>query len=396
MDLVYLDNHATTRPTDEVIEAVSMALRTHWANPSSIHRPGQDAKHALELARGQVARLLGVKPRELTFTGSGTEAIDLAIRGTLGAVTRADADRNVIITSAIEHSAVTSLCKQLGDTGGARVEMLRVGLDGRVDLDSLRTLLGAHKGRVALVSVQWANNETGVIQPVGEVGELCAEHGVALHCDATQWVGKMPTDMSDPRAPRVGLLTCSAHKFHGPKGVGALWVRRGVRLLPVTPGSQELGRRGGTEPLPAILGMGVAAQQAQAWLENELERARLAALRDRLEAGVLESCAGAVVNGAHGADDRLWSTTNIGFPRLEAEGLLLALSERGVCVSAGAACASGSLDPSPVLLAMGVEERVAHGSLRMSLSRESAEDQIERAIEEIARVWAQVSRSLPG
>jgi len=251
MDPVYLDNHATTRPTPEVIDAVHAGLVTHWHNPSSVHRPGQDARHALELARGQVARLLGVRAREITFTGSGTEAIDLAIRGVLGASVRMDPERDIVISDAIEHSAVRNLCKQLSDTEQARVLMLPVLDGGVVDAEALEAMLAKHAGQVALVSVQWANNETGVIQPVKRIGEICAAHETPFHCDATQWVGKLPTDLGEPAAPRVDLLNCSAHKFHGPKGVGALWVRRGIRLLPMVPGAQELGRRGGTEPAPA-------------------------------------------------------------------------------------------------------------------------------------------------
>lgn len=396
MDTVYLDHHATTPPTPEVVAAVRDALETRWHNPSSVHRPGQEARRAVELARAQVGRLLGVKAREITFTGSGTEAIDLAIRGVLGAAARGNPEKNIIITDPIEHSAVRNLCKQLGDTGRARVLMLPVRSGGVIDASALEPLLKEHAGRVALVSVQWANNETGVLQPVHEIGAICARHEVVFHCDATQLVGKMPMDLGADDAPRVDLLNCSAHKFHGPKGVGALWVRRGIALLPTTPGAQELGRRGGTEPVPAILGMGVAAEQARAWLEDESHRVRVAALRDRLERGVLGACAGAVINGAKAPGERLWSVTNIGFPGLEAEAMLLGLSERGVCVSAGAACASGSLDPSPVLLAMGVGERVAHGSIRLSLGRGTTSDEIDRAIREIGLVWAQLSRSMPG
>lgn len=396
MDPIYLDNHATTRPTPEVVAAVSDALVNHWHNPSSVHRPGQNARYRVELARAQVGRLLGVKAREITFTGSGTEAIDLAIRGVLGAAARSDPARNIVITNPIEHSAVRNLCKQLSDTGRGRTLMLPVLPGGVIDAHALGPMLDEHEGQVALVSVQWANNETGVIQPVSEIGTICAQREVVFHCDATQWVGKMPMDLSNEDAPAIDLLNCSAHKFHGPKGVGALWVRRGIALLPTTPGAQELGRRGGTEPVPAILGMGVAAEQALAWLGDEHNRLGVAALRDRLEAGILAACPGAVVNGDHGQGQRLWSASNIGFPGLGAEALLLGLSERGVCVSAGAACASGSLDPSPVLLAMGVEDRVAHGSIRLSLGRETGQGEIDRAVEEIARVWASLSRAMPG
>lgn len=394
MRRVYLDHHATTRPCDACVEAMTVALREQWANPSSVHRMGQSAAHMLEHARGQVAGLLGARSRDITFTGSGTEAIDLAIRGVLGAISRADPQKNVILTSELEHSAVRNLCKQLGDLGRARVEMIPVEPGGFVSVDGLRDLLAEHGDRVALVSVQWVNNETGVIQRVREIGELCRAKGVLFHCDATQWVGKMPTDLGAEDAPAIDLLNCSAHKFHGPKGAGALYVRRGVRLLPTMPGSQELGRRGGTHALPAIVGMGAAAEAAQDWLCNPSNRDAMTALRDHLERGIVERCDGAQVNGDR--DHRIWSATNIGFPGLSSEALLLALSERGVYVSAGAACASGSLEPSPVLLAMGVAERIAYGSIRLSLSRETTREEADQAIEEIARVVAQLSRAMPG
>jgi cysteine desulfurase len=394
MEQVYLDHHATTRPCDACVEAVSRALTEHWANPSSVHRMGQQAAHALEHARGQVAKLLGARSRDITFTGSGTEAIDLSIRGVLGALARVSPEKRVIITNELEHSAVRNLCKQLSDLGRAKVEMIPIEPGGRVSVDGLGALLRAHSEKVALVSVQWVNNETGVIQPVHAIGELCRSAGVVFHCDATQWVGKMATDLGSEDAPKIDLLNCSAHKFHGPKGAGALYVRRGVRLLPTMPGSQELGRRGGTHALPAIVGMGAAAEVAMGWLSDATGRERMLSLRDRLESGILERCAGAQINGER--DERIWSAVNVGFPGLSSEALLLALSERGVYVSAGAACASGSLEPSPVLLAMGVPERVAYGSIRLSLCRDTTEAEIEHGCDEIARVVAQLSRAMPG
>lgn len=404
MQQVYLDNNATTRPTTEVVSAVASAMERFWHNPSSIHRSGQEAKHAIEIARGQMAALLGVKSREVTFTGSGTEAIDLAIRGTLGAARRTNTKKNIIITTPIEHSAIGNLCKQLvGKNDGqslARVDKLAVGRSGIVDVTELESIIKEHAceggSEIAMVSMQWVNNETGVVQPVQRVGEICDRHNVVFHCDATQWVGKMPVDLMGDDSPKIDMLSCSPHKFHGPKGVGVLWVRRGVALVPTTPGSQELGRRGGTEPVPAILGAGVAAKQAMEWMSDEGNRARVGALRDRLERGVLDACAGSVVNTTVDPDERIWSTTSIGFPRLEAEAMLLGLSERGICVSAGSACASGSLDPSPVLLAMGVEEAIAHGSIRLSVGRTTSEAEIDHAIEVIAGVWAQLSQSMPG
>lgn len=229
-----------------------------------------------------------------------------------------------------------------------------------------------------LVSVQWANNETGVVQPVREIARLARAAGAMVHVDATQWVGKMPASVADGWCD---LLTFSAHKFHGPKGVGVLWARSGVGVRPRIVGTQEMGRRGGTENVPGILGAGVAAQEAVAWLKDDAERTRLAGLRDWFEREVMAGCEGVVrtaVNG--GGVERLWNTTNIGFEGLEAEALLMLLSERGVCASAGAACSSGSLEPSPVLLAMGVPEAFAHGSVRFSLSRETTQAEVREAV----------------
>lgn len=407
--MIDLDNNATTRPTPSVVEAVKEALTRWWQNPSSIHRGGQAARQQVELARKDVAALIGSRPREIVFTSSGTEAIHLAVRGLLsrgsGSVRRPmqespkekpldiPEDRflpPIIVSTKIEHAAVRDLLEDLEKRGEARVRWAPITPEGILDLDGFAPLLEG----ALLASVQWANNETGAIQPIEQIGTLCRERGVIFHCDATQWVGKMPVEVD--RTP-VDLLTFSAHKFHGPKGAGMLWMRRGVHLAPMMQGSQELGRRGGTENVPGVLGAGAAAREATEWLKHDEERERCAMLRDRFERRVLAGIPDAVVNGPGGLNvggvqaggagtgglpgqgRRLWNTTNIGFPRVEAEALLLMLSERGVCASAGAACSSGSLDPSPVLLAMGVPAEVAHGSLRFSLSRETTEAEIDEA-----------------
>ena len=374
----YLDNNATTQPLPEVVDAVRTALTEHWHNPSSVHRPGQAARHAVELARAQLAKLISAKPRELILTNSGTESIDHAIRGSLAAT-----GKKVVVTTDVEHAAVRDLCEALGRES-IKVRTLPL-IDGVVDPAPLGDLLAS--GDVAVVSVQWANNETGAIMPVKAIHETCRAHRVAFHCDGTQWIGKLP--VSDD-GPPCDLLTFSAHKFHGPKGVGGLWVRRGIGLRPMLHGSQELGRHGGTENVPGIVGAGVAAAAAVEWLAGAHERDRLAALRDRFEAGALAACPDAVVNGPR--EPRLWNTTNIGFPRLEAEALLLAFSEQGLAASAGAACSSGSLDPSPVLLAMGVAPATAHGSVRFSLSRFTTDAEIDEAI---GVVEACVARFVP-
>lgn len=396
--MIYLDNNATTRPAPEAVAAVREALETAWANPSSIHRAGQAARRLVERSRQSVARLIGAEPREITFTSGATESIDLAIRGVLAA---APESKRVIVTTAIEHEAAREVCRVLAEEPRARAELRQLPLDraGRVRTEAMGAMLDES---VALVSVQWANNETGVIQPVDEIGRACRAGRIPFHCDGTQWVGKMPTlvDAADPGGAPIDLLSFSAHKMHGPKGVGALYVRRGVRLVPRIRGVQERERRGGTENVPGIAGFGAAAELAMSWLADARARTRLGALRDRLERGVLSAVPGAVVNGVaeeasvsgHQSEGenapcaRLWNTTNIAFPRLEAEALLLLLSESpggGVCASAGAACSSGSLDPSPVLLAMDVPPELAHGSVRFSLSRETTAEEIERAIEAI-------------
>lgn len=386
--MIDLDHNATTRPSDAVIQAVARGMAERWHNPSSVHRAGQDARREVELARAAVAELIHAKPRDITFTSGGTEAIDLALRGALAAY-----PGRTLITTRVEHSAVRELAEDLAKDPAltsSKIEWAPVGADGLVDASALAAIIARGP---AIVSIQWANNETGAIQPVEEIARACRSHAAIFHCDATQWVGKEPTSVSGgPGAIDCSLLTFSPHKFHGPKGVGVLWAAPGVRLRPRLIGTQELGRRGGTENVPGIIGAGVAAREAVAWLDDPTHRRRQASLRDQFEALVLEALPGSVVNGPR--DRRLWNTTNIGFPRLEAEALLIALSERGVLASAGAACSSGSLDPSPVLLAMGVPPHIAHGSLRFSLGRDTTEEQITRAAAIVADVVRTLSRHL--
>lgn len=375
--MIDLDHNATTRPSAAVLAALVEGAGELYHNPSSTHRAGQQARQAIELARQAMADLIGCKARDVTWTGSGTEAIDLAIRGVLGALPKPN---RRLITTKVEHHAVRAIV----ESAGADLEVVDAPLlpdqSGRVDVEGLQRLLSGAPG---LVSVQWANNETGVVQPVGEVVRVAHERGWLVHTDATQWVGKMLTDVKS--GPAVDVLTCAPHKFYGPKGVGVMVAARHVKVMPRVMGTQELGRRGGTENTAAIHASGVAAREAMEWLKDEGARVRGAQLRDRLERALVERCS-AVVNGA-GAE-RLWNTTNVGFAGLEAEAILILLSERGVLASAGAACSSGSLDPSPVLLAMGVEPKVAHGSVRFSIGRETMEAEIDEAIEVIVEaVW---------
>jgi cysteine desulfurase len=408
--VAYLDNNATTQPSPGVLNAVAQGLAEYWQNPSSVHRAGQSARARVEIARGQVASLLNVRAREVTFTSSGTESIDLALRGTLLAWASRKDRRDgeplpMLVTSKVEHAAVRDLAQELEALKLARLHWCAIDAQGLVSPSDLAALLAQERnGARALVSVQWANNETGAIQNVAEIFRTCREHGALFHCDATQWIGKepivphasgdaMPSSRHRTAALPADMLTCSPHKFHGPKGVGVLWCGPHVRLRPTLCGTQELGRRGGTENVAGIMGAGVAAEEAQRWLESwdESTRATLSTLRDRLESGILRAWPGAHVNGPASTQGRLWNTTNIAFPTFEAEALLLRLSEWGLCASAGAACSSGSLDPSPVLLAMGVSEVSAHGSLRFSLSRYTTADEIERAIPLIVRLREQTT-----
>jgi len=384
IDRIYLDSNATTAPAPEVIEAVARSMRGAWANPSSVHRAGGEARRTVELARESVARLVGCQEREIVFTSGGTEGANLAIRGSLEHAAANEPTRRVLVTTKFEHSAVRELAQQL-EKRGAEVVWLpgAARMPGTPDLDALESLLASRADEIALVSLMWANNETGAITDIARAGSICREAGVRFHTDATQWVGKMPTDLA---AMQIDLASFAAHKFHGPKGAGALYVRRTVRLEPQSIGGpQERDRRGGTENVPAIAGMGVAAELARAWLATD-GMTQGASRRDRFEREVVAAATGFV----HGASTpRLWNTTNIGFARLEAEAILLLLSERGVDASAGAACSSGSLDPSPVLLAMGVAPELAHGSIRFSLSRETSDAEI---AESTRRVIAAIAR----
>jgi len=389
MNPVYLDSNATTQPDPAVIEAVRDAFERWWANPSSVHRAGQEVRRRIELARSQVGDLLGCRDRELVFTSGATEANNLALRGIVALRDSDRRARKVVITTSTEHSAVREPCDQL-EREGYEIIRLSVDADGAIDLDAFEKLLGQRGDDTALVSIHWANNETGVIQPIERMGEICRAHDVPLHTDGTQAVGKLPIDLA---ALPIDAMSLSAHKFHGPKGVGALYVRSRLRLRPqIFGGPQERERRGGTENAPGIIGMGMAAELAGEWLSSD-GPTELTAQRDRFERAIVKQVSDAVVNARNAP--RLVNTTNIAFPPLEAEAILIMLSERGIYASAGAACSSGSLEPSPILLAMGVGEAVAHGSLRFSLSRFTTDDELDRAIETIPVVVAKLRESMP-
>ena len=380
MDLCYLDNNATTRPAPEVVAAMLPFLTEWYGNPSSVHRFGQRSRQAIDVARGQVAGLINSAESELTFTGGGTEAINAVVGGLLAS----RSPRKRIVTTSVEHSATRELCTQLARQG-AEIVTLEVDHAGLLDLDALRS---AVDDQTALVTLMWANNETGVIFPVAPVAEICRAARVPFHCDATQALGKVPVDV---KAVGVDAMSFASHKFHGPKGVGGYYARRGVRIRPlIIGGPQEQGRRGGTENVPGVVGMGAAAELANSSLA---QMPAVAGLRDGLEQAILSRFDGALVNGSR--DTRLPNTTNISFPRLEAEAILLLLSEQGVCASAGAACSSGSLEPSHVLRAMKIDDKIAHGAIRLSLSRYTTDMEIGRALTVLPSVIDRLRAVLP-
>jgi len=365
---VYFDHNATTPVDRDVVDAVAAALRDEFGNASSVHYYGQRAKAALDEARAAVADFIGAEPSEIVFTGGGTEADNLALRGAAGAA--AETGRRHIVTAAFEHEAVLNTVKAL-ERRGWTATVLPLDKSGVLEPERLRQAMRPETG---VVSVMHANNEVGTIQPIAELSRIAREGGAVFHTDAVQSAGKIPIDV---RELGVDLAAFSAHKFYGPKGVGALWIRRGVRLAPViTGGRQERNRRPGTENVPGIVGLGVAARLAASRLAPE--GARLAALRDRLEEGVLTRVAETGVNGAR--TRRVPNTTNISFTGVEAESLMIALDLEGIAVSTGSACSSGTLEPSHVLKAMGLAADRAQSSIRFSLGRANTEEDVDRVL----------------
>jgi cysteine desulfurase len=368
---IYFDHNATTPVHPAVVEAMVAALRDDYGNPSSVHRLGQRAKARLDEARGAVAALIGAEPGEIVFTSGGTEADNFALRGAAEAL-EATGRRHVVV-SAIEHEAVLNTARALGRRGW-RLSIVPVDPRGVVAPEAVAECLADD---TVVVSVMLANNEIGTIQPIAAIAELAHARGALVHTDAVQAVGKIPVDVG---ALGVDLLSLSAHKFNGPKGVGALWIRRGTRLVPLlTGGRHERNRRAGTENVPGIVGLGVAARLAREKLEGEA--ARLAALRDRLEAGILARVPGTAVNG--GGAPRVPNTTNVSFERVEAESLLIALDLEGVAVSTGAACSSGALEPSHVLRALGLPPQRVQGSIRFSLGLGNTEADVDYVLDRL-------------
>ena len=371
---VYFDYNATTPLAPEVIDAVVRATRDTFGNASSVHHFGQQAKAALDDARSAVAALIHADPSEIVFTSGGTESDNFAIRGASEALE--PSGRRHLIASAIEHEAVLNTLRALTRRGW-RTTLVPVDESGILSPDRLREAIADD---TALVSVMHANNEIGTIQPIAELATLAHARGALLHTDAVQSVGKIPVDV---RALGVDLLSLSAHKFNGPKGAGALWIKRGTRMQSiVTGGKHERNRRAGTENVPGLAGLGVAARLAAGKLAAEA--ARVGALRDRLEEGILRTVPGTVVNGARGS--RVPNTTNISFDRVEAESLLIALDLEGIAVSTGSACSSGTLEPSHVLRAMGLSTHRTQNSLRFSLGMCSTAAEVDHVVEVLPRL----------
>jgi cysteine desulfurase len=371
---IYFDYNATTPLLPSVVDAVNAAERELFGNASSVHYFGQQAKAAIDTSRSSVSSLLNADPSEIVFTGGGTESDNFAIRGAAEALE--PLKRRHLIASGIEHEAVLNTLKALAKRGW-KTTLLDVDQSGIVSPDQLRAAITRD---TAIVSVMHANNEIGTIQPVAALAAIAHEHGALMHTDAVQSVGKIPVDV---RSLGVDLLSLSAHKFNGPKGTGALWIKRGTRLQAMqTGGKHERGRRAGTENVPAIVGMGVAAQLAAQ--KMAAETARVGALRDRLEEGILRGVTGTAINGARMS--RVPNTTNISFDRVEAESLLIALDLEGVAVSTGSACSSGTLEPSHVLRAMGFPPHRTQNSLRFSLGAFSTDAEVDRVIEILPRL----------
>lgn len=365
-EVIYMDNNATTRIAPEVLEAMLPYLRDYYGNPSSMHRFGGQVGAAIARAREQVATLLGAEPEEIVFTSCGTESDSTAIFSAL----QSFADKRHVVTTRVEHPAVKNLCENLDHLTGHkhRLTRLTVAADGTLDLQKYEETLAAD---TAIVSVMWANNETGVIFPVTEMAAMAKERGILFHTDAVQAVGKIPINLKETH---IDFLSLSGHKLHGPKGIGVLYVRRGTPFMPfLVGGHQERGRRGGTENVASIIGLGKACELAAASMADENGRVRK--MRDRLEEGLLASIPHSMLNGHK--TERLPNTANISFEFVEGEAILLHMDQHKICASSGSACTSGSLEPSHVLRAMGVPFTAAHGSIRFSLSVYNSEDEID-------------------
>jgi cysteine desulfurase len=381
MKTIYLDNNATTAIAPEVLAAMQPYLGEFYGNPSSMHTFGGQLHRKVEEAREKVASLLGAEPSEIIFTSCGTESDNTAIMSALDSFPQ----KRHVITTRVEHPAILNFCRYI-QRKGYRVTFVPVDKVGNLDT---ATLYKSVDDDTAIVSVMYANNETGVIFPVEEIADFVKKRGALFHTDAVQVIGKLPVNMKELQAD---MLSLSGHKLHAPKGIGVLYVRKGTRFCPyLIGGHQEHGRRAGTENLASIIGLGKAAELASSNIDEE--KTYLSRLRDRLEKGLQQSCPDTRING--NPESRLPNTTNISFEWIEGEAILLRLNEYGVCASSGSACSSGSLEPSHVLRAMGVPFTAIHGSIRFSLSRYNTDEEIDRVLEIMPGVVRELRRISP-
>jgi len=381
MKTIYFDNNATTKVAEEVLEEMKPFFCELYGNPSSMHTFGGQTGQRIRQAREQVAELLGCEPSEIIFTSGGTESDNAAIKGTLAALP----NRRKIITSRVEHPAVLTVCRDQENHGYTVVE-LAVDKQGRIDTAELEEKIDDD---TAIVTIMYANNETGVVFPIDKISELVTDKEVIFHTDAVQVVGKMPLNLSKSN---IDLLSLSGHKLHAPKGIGVLYVRKGTRLAPfMLGGHQEAGRRAGTENVPAIVGLGKACELAAKNIETENRKVKY--LRDKLENAILKGCPDCRLNGDK--NNRLPNTSNISFEYIEGEAILLMLDKFGICASSGSACTSGSLEPSHVLRAMGVPFTAAHGSIRFSLSRYNTEEEVDYTIKKMPQIVDQLRQLSP-
>lgn len=383
-NVIYMDNNATTRVAPEVVEAMMPFLTEAYGNPSSMHTFGGLVGQAIKEARGKVAKLLGAEAEEIIFTSCGTESDSTAI---LSAI-RTYPEKRHIITTRVEHPAVKNLCENLETVTGHKYRVTRLKVDdqGMLDLDEYRAALSED---TAIVSVMWANNETGVIFPIAEMAKMAKQRGILFHTDAVQAVGKIPIDL---KSMDVDFLSISGHKLHAPKGVGVLYIKRGTLFVPfMAGGHQEHGKRGGTENVASIVGFGRACELA--WEKMGEENSRVKKLRDRLEESLLSTIPKSMLNGHK--TERLPNTANISFEYVEGEAILLHMNQHGICASSGSACTSGSLEPSHVLRAMGVPFTAAHGSIRFSLSVYNTEEEIDLVIAKMPTIIENLRKLSP-
>lgn len=380
---VYLDNNATTRTDPEVVAAMLPYFSEHFGNASSAHLFGEQVGEAVRAARRQLQALLGTgHDHEIIFTSGGTESDNAAILSAL----EAQEGRDEIVTSSVEHPAILTLVAHLEKTRGVKVHLIGVDANGRLDIEAYQAALSP---RTAIASVMWANNETGTIFPVETLAKMAHAVGALFHTDAVQAVGKIPIDL---KSTEIDMLSLSGHKLHGPKGIGALYVRKGVKFRPlIRGGHQERGRRGGTENVPAVIGLGKAAELALAAMQEEQTRVR--AMRDRLEQGIQQKVDRCFVSGD--GDNRLPNTCNIAFEYIDGEAILTNMNRAGIAASSGSACTSGSTEPSHVLKAMKLPVSRLHGAVRLSLSRENTDEDIDRVLEVLPEIIEKLRAQAP-